>query len=472
MGTALHAQRSAPGSAISGHNVNVSEIQALAPAEAQIPAALRSSSRPDGAVANSALTVEGFEPLDPSKLPNPPIFGSRLPPTTIANVKFVLRAYGIKLGYDVIKKRLYHAFPGMTIAPDNADNVALTHIVSACVLNNMQSGLIPGYVDAIADSNRINPIKAWIESKPWDGQDRLKDLQNTLTVREDFPVSIRDLLMQKWFRSAAAAAIIDTEFRCRGVLTLQGDQSIGKTAWIMSLLPPSMRSDFLKVDHHLDAASKDSILSAISHWIVEIGELDSSFKKDVARLKGFLTSTGDKVRRPYAKADSEYPRRTVFCATVNHSNFLVDTTGNSRWWTVPVVAINFKHEIDMQQLFAQMAHEVKAGGEWWLTPEEEQLLAEQNKAHLAASVIRERLLDHLDGTLDMPEAQVMTKMMKPIDVLKLLGFEHPTNPQMKECAEVMRELLGESTRSNGANRWPVVVPRDPLSFALKKVVAT
>jgi putative DNA primase/helicase len=416
------------------------------------------------------MTMEGFEPLDPSKLPNPPVFGSRLPPTTIANVKFVLRTYGIKLGYDVIKKRLYHAFPGMKIAPDNADNVALTHIVSACVLNNLQSGLIPGYVDAIADSNRINPAKAWIESKPWDGHDRLKALQDTLTVREDFPVKIRDLLMQKWFRSAAAAAILDTEFRCRGVLTLQGDQSIGKTAWIMSLLPLSLRGDLLKVDHHLDAGNKDSILSAISHWIVEIGELDSSFKKDVARLKGFLTSTGDKVRRPYAKADSEYPRRTVFCATVNHSNFLVDTTGNSRWWTIPVVAINFKHEIDMQQLFAQTADEVKAGGEWWLTQEEEQLLAEQNKSHLTASVIRERLLGHLDSTLSMPETQLTTKMMKPIDVLELLGFEHPTNPQMKECAEVMRELLGESKRSNGANRWPISVPRDPLSFSLKKAV--
>jgi predicted P-loop ATPase len=420
------------------------------------------------AVATTQLALTRATSIDPRDFPDPPTFGSRFAPTTISNVKFVLDRYGIKLGYDVIKKRLYHAFPGMTIAPDNADNVALTHIVSACMLNNLQSGLIPAYVDAIADSNRINPVKAWIESKPWDGQDRMEALQNTLTVREDFPIKTRDLLMRKWFRSAAAAAILDTEFRCRGVLTLQGEQSIGKTAWIMSLLPPSMRSDFLKVDHHLDAASKDSILSAISHWIVEIGELDSSFKKDVARLKGFLTSTGDKVRRPYAKADSEYPRRTVFCATVNHSNFLVDTTGNSRWWTVPVAAINFKHEIDMQQLFAQMADEVKAGSEWWLTAEEELLLAEQNKAHLAASVIRERLLGHLDLTVDLPEAKVLTKMMRPIEVLEMLGFEHPTNPQMKECAEVLRELLGESKRSNGANRWPIPVARDPLSFALNK----
>jgi len=436
-----------------------------------VPTGSNNSAENAVALATTQLMLDRFKPIEPRDFPNPPAYGARFPPTTISNVKFLLEKYDIKLGYNVIKKRLYHAFPGMTIAPDNADNVALTHIVSACMLNSLQSGLIPAYVDAIADSNRINPVKAWIESKAWDGQDRMQALQATLTVREDFPVSIRDLLMRKWFRSAVAAATVDTEFRCRGVLTLQGDQSIGKTAWIMSLVPPCMRADFLKVDHHLDAGNKDSILSAISHWIVEIGELDSSFKKDVARLKGFLTSTGDKVRRPYAKADSEYPRRTVFCATVNHSNFLVDTTGNSRWWTIPVIAIDFKHEIDMQQLFAQIAEEVKAGCEWWLNPEEEQLLAEQNKAHLAASVIRERLQDHLDEMRSAAEAEaeakVMTKMMKPVEVLEMLGFEHPTNPQMKECAEVLRELLGESKRSNGANRWPISHHRDLMGHAMK-----
>jgi hypothetical protein len=29
--------------------------------------------------------------------------------------------------------------------------------------------------------------------------------------------------------------------------------------------------------------------TAITHWIVELGELDSSFKKEIARLKAFLT---------------------------------------------------------------------------------------------------------------------------------------------------------------------------------------
>lgn len=52
------------------------------------------------------------------------------------------------------------------------------------------------------------------------------------------------------------------------------------------------RSTSKRTKHRgLDPGNKDSILGAIVHWLVEICELDSSFKKDVARLKGFLPVT-------------------------------------------------------------------------------------------------------------------------------------------------------------------------------------
>ena len=72
-----------------------------------------------------------------------------------------------------------------------------------------------------------------------------------------------------------------------------------------------------------------------------------------------LTTDFDRVRRPYDRRESEYPRRTVFIATVNGMNFLSDPTGNTRWWTIAVDDLNFRHDIDMQQLFAQLAVEVR-----------------------------------------------------------------------------------------------------------------
>ena len=173
-------------------------------------------------------------------------------------------------------------------------------------------------------------------------------------------------------------------------------------------------------------------------------------KKEVARLKGVLTRDSDKVRKPYARAESEMPRRTVFVATVNQTNFLVDDTGNSRWWVIPVVAVNYEHGIDMQQLFAQLAVEFKAGAQWWLTAEEEAQLDEQNRPHRTISVIEDKLLAVLDMARDgVPGLHSYTAL----EVLELIGVENATNAQSKECAGVLRSYLGESKRINGRAKW-------------------
>jgi putative DNA primase/helicase len=223
-----------------------------------------------------------------------------------------------------------------------------------------------------------------------------------------------------------------------------------------------LRNMVVKVDHHLDGTNKDSILGAVTHWLCEIGELDSSLKKDVARLKGFLTNNYDKVRRPYAKADSEYPRRTVFIATVNDRNFLVDPTGNTRFWTISVKALNFKHEIDMQQLFAQMAVNMEHGAEWWLTPDEERVLEDYNRQHRNVSLVSDVVLKHMD--LDYKGAANLAAMT-PMELLKEAGIDHPNNAQCKECAGLLREVLGDSKRIKGRDVWRIPVKPSDSKFA-------
>ena len=261
--------------------------------------------------------------------------------------------------------------------------------------------------------------------------------------------------------SAVAAALVPSGFYARGILTLQGPQSIGKTSWIRGLVSdPMLRERVLKLDHHLDASNKDSLITAVTHWIVEIGELDSSLKKDVARLKGFITSDRDKLRRPYARADSEYQRRTVFCATVNDHAFLVDSTGNTRFWIIPVKTIDYAHSIDMQQLFAQVAVLYQSGEPWWLSQAEEKQLEIFNGDHRAISVIREQILATVD--LDGRNAQGH-KAFSATEMLREIGFERITNPQCKECAGILRELFGQPKKIQGIYKWRV--PLKPDKFA-------
>ena len=398
--------------------------------------------------ANPARAVD----IDPKDFPDQPNKGEG-PPATIDNVRFMVDRNGITVRYNVIKKRTEIIVPWLVGTAENADSVAMTHIQSLALRYGMPTGLVPSMVDAISDENAYNPAALWMTSKPWDGIDRLPAFCATITARDGYPEALKVLLITKWIRSGTAAALMPDGFRCRGVLTLQGPQGIGKTSWGLRLIDnPMLRDALIKVDHHLDAGDKDSLLGAIDHLIVEIGELDSSFKRDVARLKGFLTADRDKVRRPYGRVAVNYQRRTIFYATVNSSDFLVDPTGNSRWWTIAVESIDFNHNIDMQQLFAQLADEIVDGKQWWLTPEEERMLDEQNSRHLSVSVVRDQVLAIVDPDVsDVSQCRPMT----PTEVLQAAGFDHPTNAQAKECATLLRGWFGEPRRIQGRDRWRV-----------------
>jgi predicted P-loop ATPase len=409
-------------------------------------------------IVDREIDLHSVEKVPLDTFPNPPENSRASIPGTLPNFQHLLLWYGIITRYNVIKKSLEIIVPGLVSTPDNTDSVSLTVIISLALLNRMPTGQIPSYVQATGDANPYNPAAEWILSQPWDGQDRLEEFCDTLVEQEDFPKKLKITLIYRWLISIVAAALMSCGFHARGVLTLVGPQSLGKTTWFANLIPAGngLREKLVKLDHHLDAGSKDSILAAISFLIVEIGELDSSFKRDVARLKGFITSGHDLVRPPYARVASEYPRRTVFCASVNDHNFLVDSTGNSRWWTIPVQKINYQHSINMQQLFAQIAVDYRNGVQWWLSQEEEKQLEETNKVHRSISAIYERILDVVD--LERVDEEDWPRMTAT-EVLREIEIDDPKTGQSKECNAILRELLGPPKRIKGYNYWKIPVKK-------------
>jgi putative DNA primase/helicase len=402
---------------------------------------------------NQVSSLDNAPQLDREAFPHQPRSGSSQLPATIPNVAHLLDKYGIQVRYDVIKKKVMIILPGHSGTIDNMDNVSMSYIISLAALNGIPIGQVPAYVEVLADRNMYNPVTNWITSKPWDGKDRLPEIYATITEREDYPPHLKTILIYKWLLSAVAAVLKPSGFKARGVLTLQGPQGVGKTSWLRSLVPDEQLCEMtVKLDHHMDGGNKDSIIAAVTHWLVEIGELDSSFKKDVSRLKGFLTSDCDKLRRPYARTESEYQRRTVFFASVNQSDFLVDMTGNSRWWTIPVTEINYQHDVNMQQLFAQLAEDFGNGKQWWLTRKEEALLDSCNREHHRVSVIRELLMEIVDLDLIGKDGN---PAMSASEVLSKLDYLKPTNPQCRECGGILRELFGEPKKIRGIYKWRV-----------------
>ncbi len=382
--------------------------------------------------------------IDASTFPHPPRGPNGTPPATLENLIHLLSEGRFEAHFNVIKKRL-------EIRRHDGSIASMSQVVSFALLHGMGTGLLYQFVDEIAEKRPYNPIKEWINSVPWDGIDRLPAVFDAIRCADDYPVELKEILCRRWLLSAAAAATVANNFKTRGVLTLQGPQGIGKTTFISSLLPAGdLRNDYIKLDHHLDGSNKDSMIGAITHFIVEMGELDSSFRKDIARLKGFLTNGYDKLRRPYAKEESEYPRRTVFAATVNDAKFLIDPTGNSRWWTIAITGLRPLDHIDLQQLYSQLAAMVEQGEPWWLSPKEEALLATVNNKHRVETAIAGRVQELVDiDRIGDPGGLAYTA----IEVLRLIGVNNPSNAQCRECGSALRELLGEPTRIKGRDRW-------------------
>ena len=404
---------------------------------------ISSSKRLDGKLAK--LSFELF--------PNPPEGTYSSPEVTLANISHLFRNYGITARYNLIKKKPEFLVENLSVLADNSDNAIFSYIKSLANLNGMRSSDVLRFAETVCSANPFNSVAIWIESRPWDRVDRLPQIYDTLTTDADFPTALKEAIMRRWLLSAVAAACMTEGFRARGLLTLQGKQGLGKTQWF-ARLASEMHSNtpVVLLGQHLDIANKDDVLTSIQHWIVELGELDSTFKKDIAGLKAFITKDCDQVRKPYDRTDSVFPRRTVYGGSVNSPYFLVDPTGNSRFWTLPVVAIDYEHKVDMQQVFAQLHVEFAKGEQWWLTPEEEALLNEQNSFHLATNPTQELVRSAIDvnrvGADDLPAFGAR-------ELLVALGIKEPGNPQARDCGEVLRELLGKPKRIQGYDKWRV-----------------
>ena len=365
------------------------------------------------------------------------------PLNTLENLDYMLRAYGVIVRYNVIRKAVEIIVPGTECSPDNAQKVALARVTSLCGRNRLPKADLDQFLFDIADRNQFNPALAWIESAPWDGTSRLDALFATVEPEAGFDITVRNLLLRRWLISAVAAISMPGGFRAKGVLVFSGRQSVGKTAWFMNLLPEGLRS-LAKEGAVIDPGNKDTIISAISHWLVELGEVDATFRRsDIAHLKAFISQSADKVRLPYARRDDEYPRRTVFFASVNERDYLVDDTGNTRWWTIPVRRIDYAHGIDMQQLWSEVLTLFRAGERWWLDGTEEARLEEINGQHRRVDPIEELILGAYDK-----DAQP-TRRATAAGVLREIGFDRPTTAQARTASAVLKRVWGEPKTVKG-----------------------
>ena len=365
-----------------------------------------------------------------------------LPLCTLENLRVLLARLGYTVRYNVIKKSIEIMIPGSGFSRDNRDNAAISEVLSQCERVRMPTKHVAQYLIRIADENPYNPVATWIESRPWDGVSRLEAFYST--VRSPNDPKLKKKLLRKWLIQCVAAAFAPDGIAGQGILTFVGPQNIGKTTWFRRLAPAEL--DVILTGHTLDTRSKDSIFIALAYWIVELGEVDATMRKsDISALKSFVTQLLDKIRRPYAATESEYCRRTVFGATVNDMLYLHDPTGNRRFWSIEVEGFDLDHDIDMQQLWAEVLELWRAGEKFNLDQEDVAELNAHNEDFTALDPIEENLAGLGWGT-DPEKWEWVTAT----EALLRIGLREPTRNQVIVAARVLAKLNGgRRRRSNG-----------------------
>ena len=337
---------------------------------------------------------------------------------------------------------------------DNRKGVARATLVSALNRISYPTKDLDEQILAIADENAYNPVCEWIDSRPWDGVSRVNQFFATVQLKTDRTMpngaSFSKALMLRWMIGAVAAQYEPTGIVMKGVLVFVGAQSIGKTTWLKRLMPESLYA--IKDGVILDPANKDSVKNAISHSIVELGEIDATFKRtDIAHLKAFITNDKDRIRLPYARTESTFPRRTVFFGSVNEQHYLNDKTGNSRFWTIDVESIDYMHTLDMQQVWAEIKETAykRTQNAWHLSEEELVMLNETNAMHEAVEPIHEMIMTAFDWQ-QIPSTR--SKKMTATEICQLVGIDTPKRSDSNVAAAYLLSL-GVFREKGGAHRF-------------------
>ncbi|MGA0233853.1 MAG: VapE domain-containing protein, partial [Saprospiraceae bacterium] len=212
-----------------------------------------------GALVEQKVEVPDFMELEKTSK-------GRIMPTT-ENYQALMNIHQIQAVYDVIKKRIDIHIPDFNPIADLKDESMLVELENLCIKNFIPHQRVRDAIKIIA--KEYNPVAHWIDSKPWDGVDRLKDFCDTVTSDNE---PLKYVLMHKWLLSCVACAFEKDGVGLEGMLVFQGKQGLGKTLWFKRLT--DFNKGWLLEGATLDPKDKDSVKKCVSHWIVELGELE------------------------------------------------------------------------------------------------------------------------------------------------------------------------------------------------------
>ena len=194
-----------------------------------------------------------------------------------------------------------------------------------------------------------NPFADYFENLPqWDETvDHIKEYAATVTTTND---EMFQNYFKKWIVAVVAGAIQD-EVVNHTALVFSGPQGIGKTTWLMNLVPPSLKN--YAFSGTINPDNKDTSIMLSECLFINLDELESLNKSSMGALKDCMTKNVIRIRRPYGYHPENLVRRASFMGSVNHKEFLNDTTGSRRFLCFDVSAIEYQHNKSIDLVYSQ-----------------------------------------------------------------------------------------------------------------------
>ncbi len=299
--------------------------------------------------------------------------------STLRNLEMAVERSDVaamELGFDEFKDEIVRAQTNTQdwVSFKDSDYVELRLHLEKIGFMTIGRELIRDVVLMIAERNRFDSAKLWLNTLVWDGIPRVTNFLRDYMGAEDTDY-VRGVSNYLW--SALAGRVLNPGIKSDMVPILVGSQGAGKSSGVSAMVPD------MQFFTEISFSEKDDNLARMmrGRLLAEIGELRGLNTKDLESIKAFVTRQQENWVPKYREFAISYPRRTVFIGTTNNNEFLSDETGNRRFLPVKTPFVDvYEIRSDCLQLWAEAASMFSMLGIQWRGME--QLALETHREHM------------------------------------------------------------------------------------------
>ncbi len=193
-------------------------------------------------------------------------------------------------------------------------------------------------------------------------------------------------------------------------------------------------------------------------WIVELSEIAQFRRSEIESVKDYLSCQIDRYRPPYGRSDVAVPRQNIFIGSTNADVYLHDSTGNRRFWPIPITTIKLAEARKVvDQLWAEAVAAWRNKEKWWLSEEVEKIAAEQQDGRLE----RDPWFDKVAGFVNsrLPDEWITTASV--LDLIDVKEDRRDRSHEMRVGA-MLRQLGCKRKKrrdeTTGKPRWSYRTP--------------